>query len=89
MQEKVIRLCGQVKELLYDHKVKNLNLQLVKDNTGSPIIIFEDWTNKEDGKELFRLHIKEAIELKSMIDNLIIDHNSNEKDLILEKLGEK
>jgi len=71
---KEIEICGEYKDLVYDKKVKRLNLELAKDKIGSPIIIFQDWT-KGKSKELFRVHIKESIELKAMIDNLIISYH--------------
>ena len=72
--KKEIEICGEYKELVYDKKVKILNLELAKDSISSPIIIFQDWTKKNKSKELFRVHIKEAVEIKAMIDNLIIDY---------------
>ena len=72
--KKEIEICGEYKELVYDKKVKILNLELAKDSIGSPIIIFQDWTKKNESKELFMVHIKEAVEIKAMIDNLIISY---------------
>lgn len=76
MVKKYKLICGHTKEINYDDKIKKINLELAYDNIGTPIIIFGDWTNK--GKDLFTLHIKEAVELKSIIDNLIIDYHENE-----------
>jgi poly(3-hydroxyalkanoate) synthetase len=53
-----------------DKRIKELNLELAKDSVGTPLIIIQDWTNEKD---IVRLHIKEAIELKSMIDRLVLD----------------
>jgi len=64
---------GEVKEIRYDKKIGKLNLMLAEDN-GIPLIIFQDWTGDES-KDLFKLHIKEAVELKSIIDNLIISYH--------------
>ena len=36
-------------------------------------IKLQDWTNKHTSRDLVILHIKEAIELKSIIDNLVFD----------------
>jgi len=69
--KKVQKICGTEMELMYG-KVKKLNLELAKDELGCPAIIFQDWTGKS--KDLFRLHLKEANELKSVIDNLILDY---------------
>jgi len=73
VKNKKTEICGEVKEIHYDDVIKKLNLELAFDSIGSPIIVFQDWTKYNDSKDLFRLHIKEAVELKSMIDNLIID----------------
>jgi hypothetical protein len=43
MKDKITRISGETKEILYDDKIKTLNLQLAKDKNGSPIIIFENW----------------------------------------------
>jgi len=77
---KISAICGEVKQLCYDKKVDKLNLELAIDGIGCPVIIFEDWTKKNKSKELFRLHIKEAIELKAVIDNLIFDYVTLEKE---------
>lgn len=71
-------LCGEEKEIFYDTKVKKLNLELCIDKLGTPIIRFQDWTGKKN-KSLFQLHLKEAIELKSIIDNLFFDYVEREK----------
>lgn len=65
-------ICGSVQEIMYDPKIDKLNLELVIAN-GIPLIVFEDWTEDET-RNLFRLHIKEAIELKSVIDQLVVDY---------------
>ncbi len=70
---KAKEICGTEKVINYDKKIKKLNLMLAKDEFGCPIIIFQDWTGV-DSKDLFRLHIKEAIELKSDIDMLVINY---------------
>jgi len=71
MELKVENICGEDKDIYYDKKVKRLNLELVN-NKGCPLIVFQDWTGK-DSKHLFALHLKEAVELKAIIDNLVID----------------
>ena len=79
MKEKIKRISGEVKDILYDKKITKLNLQLAKDELGTTIIVFENWTINKS-KELFRLHIKEAIKLKAMIDNAIVDYFIYEKE---------
>jgi len=69
-------ICGEVKDLFFDKNIKKLNLELVKltdkHSNYHYEIHFQDWS-KIESKTLFKLHIKEAIELKSMIDNFIVD----------------
>lgn len=76
--------CGETKDLMYDDKVKKLNLELATDKNGSPVIIFQDWTDEENSKELFRIHIKEAMEIKSIMDNLVIDYVENKYDFLIQ-----
>lgn len=65
-------VCGQVTPICYDDWVKELNIQLVRrDGTdGYFVIKLQDWT-RNNSTTLVTLHIKEAIELKSIIDNLV------------------
>lgn len=77
------RICGETTDIIYDEHISKLNLELALDPIGTPVILFEDWTKK--GKELFTLHIKEAIELKGMIDNLVVDYFMYLKDIKDEK----
>jgi hypothetical protein len=65
-------ISGNSKEILYDKNVQVLNLELCKDKIGTPIIKLQDWSG-EDSKDLLTLHINEAIELKSMIDVLVLE----------------
>lgn len=67
------RLGGIEKEVLYDEEISKLNVQLVKGRIGEPLIILEDWSKKKS-KLLLKLHIKEAIELKAIIDSLVFDY---------------
>lgn len=63
--DKLTYLMGIRKEILYDHRYKEINLELSEDKIGSPIVVIEG-----NGKELMRLHLYEAMALKSDIDNL-------------------
>jgi len=78
MKKKNIRsdIGGQVMDIHYDEKVKKLNLELIKVDDREGLDYFEihieDWTESKC-PTLVRLHIKEAIALKSMIDNLVYD----------------
>lgn len=77
-------ICGEVKDLFFDKYIKKLNLELVKvtdkHNNFHYEIHFQDWSKKNKSKTLFKLHIKDAIELKSMIDKFIVDM---QEDMIL------
>jgi hypothetical protein len=78
MAEKEESICGEVIDINYDKEIKQLNLELIKDENGTPIIKFQDWTG--DGKDLFSVHIKEAIRLKSVIDSLVVEYLENMKE---------
>ena len=64
-------ICGEVLDIGFDKNIKKLNLELIKDKIGCFCIEIQDWTKGET--TLVRLHIKEAIQLKSIIDNLVCD----------------
>jgi len=65
-------VCGEMKEVHYDHKYSYLGVDLSSDK-GTPIILFTGWRDGKP-KELFRLHLKEAVELKSVIDNALVSY---------------
>ena len=71
MKEKSI--CGHIDSINYDRKIDKLNFELVRDVMGIPMIVFHDWSKKR-GREILRLHIKEAIQLKAIIDCFVIDY---------------
>lgn len=77
---------GQVMNIYYDKKCDKLNLELVKKKFRIPSnehyyeIHFQDWSKDNKSKTLLKLHIKEAIELKSIIDNLVYAALSGEED---------
>ena len=72
MSKKTTLVSGEYKELFSSGKVKTISLDL-HDICGVPILKFLDCTNKNKSKELFSLHITEAIELKAMIDKAILN----------------
>lgn len=73
-KRKVEYVCGEGKGIYYNGVWNHLNVDLAIDKlTKAPLLIFEICKGKK-GKEVFRLHLKEAIELKSIIDNLTFDH---------------
>lgn len=63
-------VCGEMKEIHYDSRLAHIGIDLASDK-GTPIILFTGW---KDGKprELFRLHLKEAMEIKASIDNTLV-----------------
>jgi|GEM_PF-3427912 len=71
-----LNICGEVTDIFYDKDVRKLNLELVKDKIGTPMIIFQNWTGRKC-TNLLTLHIKEAIELKSIIDKLVLDYTEH------------
>jgi hypothetical protein len=71
-------ICGITGKIHYDGEIEELNLELVRVGTkkdGYFAIEFQDWTDDDEpiAKTLIRLHIKEAIELKAKIDQLVYD----------------
>ena len=77
MEIKKEEVCGIEQEIHYDKEIMRLNLELVSvmlpDEEPYYEIHFQDW--KKDGKckTILKLHIKEALELKSIIDQLVYD----------------
>jgi len=69
--KKITEICGEVLNINYDDKIKIINAELAQDSIGTNLIILQDWTKKS--KNIITLHIKEAIELKGVIDRLIYD----------------
>ena len=78
-------IMGQCKEIFYDAKVNNLNLELVRssfgDNNHFYCIQISDWTKKKE-KVFVTLHIKEAIELKAIIDTLVYEAHEDALELV-------
>tara|TARA_Y100000310_G_scaffold78214_1_gene74851 strand:- start:1557 stop:1802 length:246 start_codon:yes stop_codon:yes gene_type:complete len=70
-------VCGETIQLHFDENITLLNLELVRVDGKNDVpyyqVHFEDWTKKDKSKTLIKLHIKDAIQLKSIIDNLVID----------------
>ena len=77
-------ICGEEIQIHYDKKVKKLNLEFAKDNIGSPVILLQDWTVKGTSKHLLTLHIKEAIQLKAVIDSIVVDYFEHQLDKVSE-----
>lgn len=61
---------GHVFETMYDSKIDKLDVCLVN-RIGTPIISFQKY---DTNKVLFELHLKEAIELKAIIDRMVVDY---------------
>lgn len=92
------RICGHTKDIMFDGKVKKLNIELVRhywevETDGYYTLHFEDDTKKDKketilSKPLFVLHLGEATELKSIIDELIRDSLENETEKLREEVNE-
>jgi len=67
--KKVEPIEGISMEILYDDKHNELDVELVKFRRDIPCIEFN-----VGNKTAFRLHILEAIELKSIIDKICFDY---------------
>jgi hypothetical protein len=85
-------ITGISTDICYNNfKKTKLNIELVRVDLGDGQIYYEiefsDWT-KERTKRYFNLHIKEAIELKAMIDTLVYDAIINEQNRSKEKLAD-
>lgn len=66
-------------DLFYNKKKTKLNIELVRVDLGNDAIYYElDFT--DDKKRFFTMHLKEAIELKAMIDCMIYDATRDEMD---------
>lgn len=82
---KTEEICGIEKEINYDDKIERLNFELKKvylkdDKEGFYAIDVENWKINGGCKLLFRMHIQEAIELKSIVDSLVFDALSHKGD---------
>lgn len=79
-------ICGIEQEIHYDRKVEKIDVDLVhvggsvKTADGYRMLVFTDISakNPDRHKHLFQLHIKEAIQLKSLLDELIYDSIAEE-----------
>lgn len=89
---------GEWIEISYDRDVKDLNFQLVRitppkrnkligDDDAYYCIRIEDWTG--EGKPLVTLHIKEALAIKSIIDNLVYDAHEDRAERLMDKRTDK
>lgn len=79
-------ICGTVMNLFHDKKIKKINFNLIRctNDYGGEIDVhyvvdLEDWTSKDDKVvHLVRFHIKDLIDLKSVIDNLVYEALNDE-----------
>lgn len=69
---KYTEVCGHTMNSVQGLKSTTLNLELAVRSEGAPIIVFQDWDG-EESKDLFALHLHDAIKLKSIIDSLILN----------------
>lgn len=83
-------LRGEFLELSFDENVKKLNLELAVMHKGGlrvPMILFQDWTS-DSGSEFFGVHFSEALEIKRVIDDLIMGATLYEKEYFCELMDE-
>lgn len=76
MVKKYENIGGTTLDTMYDRRYKCVDLELVQVHLGEESyfeIHIDATTEKGKFKHLLKLHIKEAIELKSIIDNLVYD----------------
>lgn len=72
-------ICGETVRIFFDKRFEEIDLELIrishdkKSKEGFYAIEFCGTDQKKKSKILLRLHIKEAIRLKSVIDNLVYD----------------
>ena len=75
--EKKHTVCGEWLEIFYDKKIDKLDFSLIEitdiDGGINYKIAIENVTNNMKPKKLVELHIKEAIEIKSIIDKLVYE----------------
>lgn len=70
---RIVEISGEAIDIHYDKKINKLNIELAMSSLGGPIIIFQDYSNVGKSRDILTLHLKEAIALKSIIDNLVVD----------------
>jgi hypothetical protein len=87
--EKYTEICGETMELHQDEKISLLNVELAVTKIGAPVIVLQDWTEKEKRKDLVVLHLKDAIKLKSVIDDLVTDATLFEREYVEELMEGK
>lgn len=73
--EKESGVCGETMEIFYDKKIDRLDFELIEvkskvDNKNYYKIAVNDMTDVNKPKLLFKLHISEALEIKSIFDKL-------------------
>lgn len=86
---KIERIGGYTFETMYDERYKCIDLELVKvylskDDKEGHYQIHIDATTKKKFKNILKLHIKDAIELKSIIDNIVYDANEDKFERLAE-----
>lgn len=87
---KIENICGTTLEIYYDDRYECIDLELVKvflskeDKEGHYQIHLEATLKDKKFKNLLKLHIKDAIELKSIIDNLVYDANQDNYEKLVE-----
>ena len=85
--KKTENIGGYTFETYYDRRYKNIDLELVRVVLNDKVLCHEEityyqinieaTTKNKKIKNILKLHIKDAIELKSIIDNLVYDANQD------------
>lgn len=71
-KSKIEVIGGKHFDIYYDRGIRTLSMDFAVNDIGSPLVIVSDWTGKK-AKELFTLHLDEALELKSTIDSMVLE----------------
>ena len=85
--KKTENIGGYTFETYYDQRYKNIDLELVRVVFKDKVLFHEEipyyqinieaTTKNKKIKTILRLHIKDAIQLKSIIDNMVYDANQD------------
>lgn len=74
-------ICGIEKEFLMC-SIKKLNFELCKDSIGTPKVRIQDWSEGKE-KDLIIMHLTEFLQLKSVIDEIVLDFVMNKEQFEL------
>jgi len=74
---------------MFSGEIKHLDLALCMNQHGAPVVVFSGGKDTDNLTEFFTLHIKEAVEMKATIENLIFDLHREDFDVLREEIAEK